>query len=82
MLLILLSQTLFGKTGIILVPNFSDGAVETIKMQQDGCKDGASALSNSQQTLAVIILVQLLYFTEENIKVKEYEVLVKVPPTQ
>lgn len=39
------------------------------------------ALSNSQQTLAVIILVQLLYFTEDNIKIEEYEVR-KVPPTQ
>ena len=39
------------------------------------------ALSNSQQTVAVIILVQLLYFTEDNIKIEEYEVR-KVPPTQ
>ena len=39
------------------------------------------ALSNSQQTLAVIILVQLLYFTEDNIKIEDYEVR-KVPPTQ
>ena len=72
----------FGKTGIILVPT-SDGAVETIKCNRIDVKhlEEHPALSNSQQTLAVIILVQLLYFTEENIKVEEYEVR-KVPPTQ
>lgn len=67
--------------GIILVPT-SDGA-ETIKCNGIDVKhlEEHLALSNSQQTLAVIILVQLLYFTEENIKVEEYEVQ-KVPPTQ
>ena len=72
----------FGKMGIILVPT-SDGAVETIKCNGIDAKrlEEHLALSNSQQTLAVIILVQLLYFTEENIKVEEYEVQ-KVPPTQ
>ena len=71
----------FGKMGIILVPT-SDGA-ETIKCNGIDVKhlEEHLALSNSQQTLAVIILVQLLYFTEENIKVEEYEVQ-KVPPTQ
>lgn len=68
--------------GIILVPT-SDGAVETIKCNGIDVKrlEEHLALRNSQQTLAVIILVQLLYFTEENIKVEEYEVQ-KVPPTQ